>query len=140
MEPHQFLIIVLAIISVWSSLKEPTILQKVREKYAILRKELEVTGDFPLLHKETIITGLLSKGQIGYNVNKGYEIFICLEGTDENQVFHVLLHELAHITVTEFQHSGHFWDNLHKLKAIAGRMGIYRGITRKPYCGHYISD
>jgi len=140
MEPQKFLIIVLALISVWSSLKEPDLMQKVRSKYDLLRKELRKTGEFPILHKETIVTGLLSKGQIGYNVNKGYEIFICLEGTDENQVFHVLLHELAHITVTEFKHSGQFWDSLHKLKAVAGRMGLYRGITRKPYCGHYISD
>jgi hypothetical protein len=140
MELLQFLIIILALISVWSSLREPPLMTTVRRKYDILTRELRKTGEFPSLHRETIITGLLSKGEIGYNVNKGYEIFICLDGTDENQVMHVLLHELAHITVSEFQHSGGFWDNLHKLKAVAGRMGLYRGISRAPYCGHFISD
>lgn len=140
MELHQFLIIILALISVWSSLREPALMTTLRKRYETLLSELRKTGEFPSLHKETIITGLLSKGVIGYNVNKGYEIFICLDGTDENQVMHVLLHELAHITVTEFQHSGGFWDNLHKLKAVAGRMGLYKGISRAPYCGHFISD
>lgn len=140
MELHQFLIIILALISVWSSLREPALMTTLRKRYETLLSELRKTGEFPSLHKETIITGLLSKGVIGYNVNKGYEIFICLDGTDENQVMHVLLHELAHITVTEFKHSGGFWDNLHKLKAVAGRMGLYKGISRAPYCGHFISD
>lgn len=137
--PH-IILWILAIVCVWSSYSEPVLMNVIRAKYTKLRDELHKTGEFPSLHTETIITGLLSKGQIGYNVNKGYEIFICLDGTDENQVFHVLLHELAHITVTEFQHSGNFWDNLHKLKAVAGRMGLYKGISRVPYCGHYISD
>ena len=140
MELHQFLIIILALVAVWSSLREPALMTTLRRKYETLLSELRTTGEFPSLHKETIITGLLSKGVIGYNVNKGYEIFICLDGTDENQVMHVLLHELAHITVLEFQHSGKFWDNLHKLKALASRMGLYQGISRAPYCGHFISD
>jgi hypothetical protein len=86
------------------------------------------------------VTGMFHKGDVGYNVNKGYEIFLCIDGSDPNNVFHILLHELAHVTVLEYKHSGHFWDNLHRLKAIAGRLGIYKGISRRPYCGHHISD
>lgn len=140
MEVPQIILFILAVISVWSSFSEPVLMGVMRSKYTKLREELIKTGEFPSLHKETIITGLLSKGEVGYNVNKGYEIFICLDGTDENQIYHVLLHELAHITVSEYQHSGNYWDNLHKLKAVAGRMGLYKGISRVPYCGHYISD
>lgn len=140
MELPHIIILILAVISVWSSFSEPALMGAMRSRYTKLREELIKTGEFPSLHKETIITGMLSKGEVGYNVNKGYEIFVCLDGTDENQIFHVLLHELAHTSITEYKHSGNFWDNLHKLKAVAGRMGLYKGISRVPYCGHYISD
>ena len=140
MKTEQIIITILAVISIWSSIKQNTLLVKAKEKYKILRDHLKDNDDFPILRRETIITGLLTKGEVGYNVNKGYEIFICLDGTDENQVFHVLLHELAHTTVKEYKHSGNFWDNLHKLKAVASRMGLYKGISRRPYCGKHISD
>jgi hypothetical protein len=140
MRPEQIIITILAVISIWLSFKQNILLTKVKEKYKVLRDELKHNDQFPILRRETIITGLLTKGEVGYNVNKGYEIFICLDGTDENQVFHVLLHELAHTTVTEYKHSGNFWENLHKLKAVASRMGLYKGISRRPYCGKHISD
>jgi len=140
MRPEQIIITILAVISIWLSFKQNPLLSKVKEKYKILREHLKDNDQFPILSRETIITGLLKKGEVGYNVNKGYEIFICLDGTDENQVFHVLLHELAHTTVKEYKHSGNFWDNLHKLKAVATRMGLYKGISRTPYCGQNISD
>lgn len=134
------ILLVLATVCVWSSLRKPKIMREIDRKYDILRKELITLNEFPILHRKVNITGMFNKGEVGYNVNKGYEIFLCIDGSDVNNVFHVLLHELAHVTVTEFKHSGNFWDNLHKLKAIAGRLGIYRGISRKPYCGHHISD
>ena len=134
------ILLVIATVCVWSSFRQPPIMKEIDRKYEILRKELITLGEFPILHKRVNITGMFNKGEVGYNVNKGYEIFLCIDGSDVNNMFHILLHELAHITVTEFKHSGHFWDNLHKLKAIAGRLGIYRGISRKPYCGHHISD
>ena len=136
----EVILLVLAAVCVWSSFRKPKIMQEIDRRYDILRKELITLGEFPILHKRVNITGMFNKGEVGYNVNKGYEIFLCIDGSDVNNMFHILLHELAHITVTEFKHSGHFWDNLHKLKAIAGRLGIYRGISRKPYCGHHISD
>ena len=134
------ILLVIATVCVWSSFRQPPIMKEIDRKYEILRKELITLGEFPILHKRVNITGMFNKGEVGYNVNKGYEIFLCIDGDDVNNLFHILLHELAHITVTEYKHSGHFWDNLHKLKAIAGRLGIYRGISRKPYCGHHISD
>ena len=136
----EVILLVIATVCVWSSFRQPPIMKEIDRKYDILRKELITLGEFPILHKRVNITGMFNKGEVGYNVNKGYEIFLCIDGSDVNNVFHILLHELAHITVTEYKHSGHFWDNLHKLKAIAGRLGIYRGISRKPYCGHHISD
>ena len=134
------ILLVLAVVCVGSSLRKPKIMRELDRKYEILRQELITLGEFPILHKKMHITGMYNKGEVGYNVNKGYEIFLCIDGDDVNNLFHILLHELAHVTVLEYKHSGHFWDNLHKLKAIAGRLGIYRGVARKPYCGHHISD
>ena len=134
------ILIVLALVCIYSSTQQPKVFKEVMKRYEMLIEKLRETGEFPILQRRYLITGMLSKGQVGYNVNKGYEIFICIDGSDVNSVFHVLLHEIAHTSVTEYQHSGHFWDNLHKLKAVAGRIGIYKGVTRKPYCGHNISD
>jgi hypothetical protein len=130
----------LVIISILTTAKEPDVMKEVRRLYELLRKDPDFIKTYPELQREVIITGMLRKGQVGYNINKGYEIYICLDGADVNQVMHVLLHELAHVTVSEFQHSGGFWENLHKIKSIAARMGIYTGISRTSYCGHYISD
>lgn len=129
-----------ASVCVASSMMQPGIMKDVDRRYELLRKELITLGEFPVLHKKMNVTGMFNKGDVGYNVNKGYEIFLCIDGSDPNNVFHILLHELAHVTVLEYKHSGYFWDNLHRLKAIAGRLGIYKGISRRPYCGHHISD
>ena len=85
------------------------------------------------------MNGRASNGDVGYNVNKGYEIFICLKG-DENAVMHVLLHELAHITVTEYDHSSKFWNNLKEIKDIARQIGIYHTISSQKFCNGTISD
>ena len=134
------ILIVLAAVCLYSSTQQPKVFKEAIKRYEMLLEKLRETGEFPVLQRRYLITGMLNKGQVGYNVNKGYEIFICIDGADVNNLLHVLLHEVAHASVSEYQHSGHFWDNLHKLKAIAGRLGIYKGISRRQYCGHHISD
>ena len=57
-------------------------IQHVPEKYEVLKKEVIITG----------LTG--QPQQIGSNVNKGSEIFICIDG-DPNDRFHILLHEVS---------------------------------------------
>jgi len=58
-----------------------------------------------------------------------------------NQVFHVLLHELAHCTVEEYSHSTEFWDNYTNLKNQAISLGIYTNIDEiTPFCGKRIVD
>jgi hypothetical protein len=114
----------------------------VREKYVLLRRKLATTGQFPQLQQDVILTGMQKqgpKGDVGYNVNKGHEIFLCLKG-DLNSVMHVLLHELAHMTVTEYDHSSKFWENLRELKRVAIDMGIYQGIGAKTFCDGEIRD
>jgi hypothetical protein len=88
-----------------------------------------------------LIIGYLKKNkELGYNTNKGYEIGLCLDGTS-NQVFHVLLHELAHSTVKEYDHNKEFWQNFKELREIAASHGLYQAITgSQPFCGKFIKD
>lgn len=98
---------------------------RLPEKYSVLREPYLVTGRYG--------------GEIGTNVNKGSEIFVCLDG-DTNDTFHVLLHELAHSTVTEYDHSDKFWENFAELRNIAKNEGLYTPVSNKNYCGKVISD
>lgn len=124
------------------TVQDPPILSQVREKYTTLREELVRTKQFPEIHKPVIITGRYTKGiegDVGYNVNKGFEIFLCLSGS-VNSVMHVLLHELCHMTVSEYDHSSKFWKNLEQLKRIASSSGVYEPVRSEKFCGGVISD
>jgi hypothetical protein len=135
------LLLTAVLVYVVATNKPPPILTQVKERYAKLRAHLATLDDprwKPIL-KPAIITGMVdwdkSKGPIGYNVNKGYEIGICLRGDDANSAFYVLLHELAHTTVSEYDHSTNFWKNLKDLKAIAVAQGLYEAKGTTTYCG-----
>ena len=86
----------------------------------------------------TIFSG--NSGQVGYNINKGSEIGICADGTT-NQMMHVLLHELAHTTVREYDHSKKFWNNFKELRQIAQDNSLYTPINESSdYCGKHVKD
>ena len=53
---------------------------------------------------------------------------------------YVLLHELAHITVEEYDHSEQFWSNFKKLREVAASLGIYTPEQDMEYCGQHIKD
>jgi hypothetical protein len=119
-------------------------LENIKINYWKILNVLRSSGDpmwIPVL-KPAIITGMFGKrdGVIGSNVNKGYEIYICLEGDDVNSATYVLLHELAHMTVKEYDHSNAFWENFKKIKDIAVQNGIYSRNGTKKYCGDVIPD
>jgi len=79
-------------------------------------------------------------GTVGYNTNKGAEIVVCLGGTP-NEIFHVLIHELAHCTVEEYSHSEQYWENYIELRDICVNLGIYEKIPeRTKFCGQHIQD
>ncbi len=124
--------------------QEPENLTIVKQRYLKLLEYLntdECPKEFYPLRDYTIITGRthIINGDIGYNTNKGSEIGICLG--DPNDMFHVLLHELTHSTVTEYTHSKEFWENFNKLKEICVNLGIYTRITqRRRFCNKYIVD
>lgn len=134
-----FIILVLVNIYSLSTLREPYNLKRVKEKYKILRENLP--DKFKILETPSIVTGFYPKNaEIGYNVNKGYEIGLCMSGTP-NQMFHVLIHELAHSTVKEYEHSPEFWANYKELREHCVKLGIYQEITEStPFCDTYIVD
>ena len=139
------LVILLLIINVLLFIytREPQELTDVREKYRTLREHLKETNNdkFKTLIKEIpIIAHKRMNGSIGYNISKGSDIGICIDG-EPNEIFHVLLHELAHSTVEEYSHSEEFWKNFDELRSICVSLGIYREIPhRTEFCGKYVQD
>lgn len=124
--------------------KEPPLLVAIKEKYSAflvyLHSPANTDPRWDKLKQRAIVTGLVdydkSMGAIAYNVNKGYEICICLSGGDVNSAFYVLLHELAHMTVSEYDHTTKFWKNFKDLKVLCNSLGIYdNSAGSSKYCG-----
>lgn len=137
------LLLVIINILLFINIQEPPNLTEVREKYRTLREHLKKTNneEFKMLCKEIPITAHRRlNGSIGYNVSKGNDIGICIDG-EPNEIFHVLIHELAHCTVKEYSHSKNFWDKFDKLRTICVSIGIYQEIPqRTEFCGKHIQD
>ena len=138
-----FLLIIINLF-ILSTTREPERLVEVKEKYRRLREHLEETNNekFKVLTRCIPITAMhRTRGPIGYNTNKGVDIGLCIDGQNSNQIFHVLIHELAHTTVREYSHSREFWDNFVELRQICIDLGIYEKISSKTrFCGQYIQD
>jgi len=112
-----FLILIFVNAYILHTTVEPREFIEVKEKYKTLRDHLRETNNekFRVLIRPIPITGLMiMKDTVGFNVNKGSEITICLDG-GVNEIFHVLIHELAHCTVEEYSHSDQFWSNYNEL-------------------------
>lgn len=85
-----------------------------------------------------------------YSVNKGEKIVVCLRSKednsfhDENTIFFVVLHELAHIMTKSIGHKKEFWDNFRYLlkHSILIKLYRYQDFNNKPekYCGIEITD
>lgn len=142
-------VLVLLVSTCCATIQDPPLLRQLRARYEILLKHLEDTPNVDprfakIRDKVAIITGIAStrmnKGTIGYNVNKGYEIYICLDGDNVNAAMHVLIHELAHITVPEYDHSDAFWQSFKDLKSLCQTLGLYTPITTVKYCGGEIHE
>lgn len=134
------LLAVLAFI-LFTNVEDP-LLSELKRRYELLLKRLPKEFDI-LRENRAIITAKEEKatdGNIAYNVNKGYEIYICLDGRKINAAMYVLLHELAHITVEEYDHSERFWANFKKLREEAAKIGVYTPEPDMEYCGQTIKD
>ena len=130
--------------------REPIILIEIKERYKKLRYYIRdnrrtIDERFHILQKEILLTGFIKttlnkNSAIGYNINKGYEIGLCIDG-DANEIFHILIHELAHSVTKSYRHDVEFWENFEDLKSICKKCGVYEPIVSKSYvCGKYIQD
>ena len=137
-----FLLLIVNLWILYITQEHPKLVE-VKEKYRILREHLDETKHekFHMLVRCIPITGIVRmNGGVGYNTNKGGDIAVCLDG-EPNEIFHVLIHELAHCTVDEYEHSPKFWNNYIELRDICVDLGIYDKIPNKTeFCGEHIQD
>lgn len=130
------ILIILAVLALYTTNENENMVQLKSKYYSFIN---ELPEKYKKIKKPTIITGTYLKNNIGSNVNKGGEIFLCIDG-DTNDQFHILLHELSHSLVDEYDHSESFWDKYKELKSIAVRSGYYTPIEKKKYCGSVINE
>ena len=130
----------------------PPLLNEARTRYdallEVVRNDPDLDERWEPIRNRVILTGMCDwdkrKGAIAYNVNKGYEIYVCLDGADEyderraNTLMHVLIHELAHSTVREYEHSNNFWKNFKDLREYFTERGLYDPKNVGPFCGENI--
>lgn len=127
-----------------TGIHEDPLLTEIKRRYGILANAVRGDPIFGAIYtNRPIITGTPKGGSvIGSNVNKGYEITLCLDGGIDSidNVMNVFLHELSHQTVPEYEHTERFWGNFSALKEIAGNLGIYQDSkVSEQYCGQKLS-
>jgi len=138
-----FLVLIVINLIILFMIREPENFAEVKRRYKILREHIEKTNNekFRVLIDPIPLTALRKmSGTVGYNVNKGADITICIDG-EVNEIMHVLIHELAHSTVPEWTHSENFWNNFMELRGVCESIGIYTRLPDKTkFCGQYIQD
>ena len=85
-----------------------------------------------------------------YSVNKGEQLALCLRNVnddtfiEDNTIYFVAIHELAHVMTDEIGHTPKFWDNMKFLLVKAQDLGIYthQDYSQFPvdYCGQQIES
>ena len=133
-------------------------LDKLNEKILILIKHLDkVDGEYYGVKRlknryKASILSELHKGSsnTSYSVNKGEKLVVCMRSKDDNTfhddntIFFVVLHELAHIMTKSIGHKEEFWDNFRYLlkHCIEIKLYKYQDFNNKPekYCGIEITD
>ena len=135
------LVLLLAIILIFN--REDPMLKEIKKRYNKLADHLRFNEKYSDICKNrSIITGLKKKSDtIAYNINKGYEIYIAIDNeSDIDSAMYVLIHELAHSTVPEYDHSADFWSNFKELRQIASDIGVYQPVKESRYCGQTLKD
>lgn len=126
--------------------RDPPLLVKIKARYEKLLRAVRTDPDldprWEPVKRRVILTAMngwsKAKGAIAFNVNKGYEIYLCMDGQDVNTAMHVLIHELTHSTVREYEHSDDFWKNFKDFKKYCAAVGVYAPGEVGPYCGENI--
>jgi hypothetical protein len=105
---------------------EPPALTELKQRYWATLEVLRTSGD-PMwagVLRPAILTGMCDwtkcKGSYRFEREQGYEIYICLDdGGDVNSAMYVLIHELAHMSVPEYDHTDKFWKISRNLRNCA---------------------
>lgn len=141
-----YIILLLVDLYIILSIKEPENFRIVKERYNAFRNYVKNSNDIEPhlkpLKNPVVLTGFLNsnENELGYNVNKGTEIGLCLDG-EPNEIFHVLIHELAHTVSSKYAHDDEFWTNFEKIKTLCQNQGLYQAIPHKTeFCGSHIQD
>jgi hypothetical protein len=138
------IILLVVVIFLLTFTYENPLLSEIKRRYEFLIENLKESKQFDMLVKNRAVITEKNKtatdNTIAFNVNKGYEIHICLDGKKINGAMYVLLHELAHITVEEYDHTEQFWTNFRNLREYASLIGIYTPERELEYCGEVIHD
>ncbi len=87
--------------------------------------------------------GRIDKRYSSYTINKGEEVVLCLRSRDErdaiyddNLLFYVVLHELAHVASITEDHRQEFHDNFRFFLRKAAQWGLWtKKSHRFDYCG-----
>lgn len=124
---------------------------KVEDFITRLRKKEENNNEYRMAierlrfkyNPNTLSEGKIDKRYTSYTVNKGEEMVLCLRTRDEkdeiyddNIIFYVTLHELAHIASVTENHSSEFHKNFRFFLRKASEWNMFNHVKNKfHYCG-----
>lgn len=128
--------------------KMEELIQKLKEKYP---ERNNVKRLVKKCNPKKIMETLPTSKYTAYSENKGEKMAFCVttqkDNTtliDENTLFFVAMHEMAHVCTVSIGHNEEFWNNFRFLIYNAKEFGIYHPENYrenpKPYCGMKISD
>ena len=98
-----------------------------------------------------IVETLPTSEHTAYSENKGEKIAFCIQKhkgqsklIDENTLFFVAMHEMAHIMTVSIGHTEEFWSNFKLLIEEGVNAGLYKPVdyskSPEPYCGMTLTD
>ena len=85
----------------------------------------------------------IKEKQVAYILNKGSEMRICVRDANgnflnKNQTIFIILHELAHIITSSYDHTEEFLNNQKILVTHARQYGLYKEYKDSDYCGLFL--
>jgi predicted metal-dependent hydrolase len=126
-------------------LKSEELLNICKDKYSDLEPIQQLINKF---HPDNITENIYNPFHTSYTMNKT-NIGLCLKSKNGhfhsiNQLFFVLLHELAHMMSKSIGHNDEFWENFKLLIRISMDYNLYEkmGFSKEnpiEYCGDYIT-
>lgn len=126
--------------------KSNKLIQKLYEEYPTNENVKKLITRFKITN---IYETTNKKDYTSYSLNKGDSIYLCLRNINnilhnENTIFYVMMHELAHIMTTEWEHSPEFWKNFKFLILNSIKYNLYKYIDYnkypESYCGIKINS